>query len=125
MATLTLGIDGPTLDLNVALNIADTDAPRIMAWLLSPGSSYGTVTENVQSTVPDPSWSPGEDETEADRPTMAVQQWVTRPATPEEAATNYARATLTSLLSSTVAWEKARAAEAAANAVTPIEPVAA
>lgn len=125
MATLTLGVDGPTLDLNVALNIADTDAPRIVAWLLSPSSGYGAVTENVQSTVPDPSWSPGEDQTEADRPTIAVQQWVTRPATADEAVTAYARATLNSLLSSTVAFEKAKAAEAAANAVTPIEPVAA
>lgn len=123
MATLTLGVNGPTLDLNVALNIADTDAPRIMAWLMSPNSGYGTVTENIQHSEPDANWTPGDGETEADRPNREWQAWETRPATAEEAATNYARATLGTLLSATVAWEKAAAAEAAANAVPPIEPV--
>lgn len=121
MATLFFGVTGPTLDLRQDLQIADTDAPRIMAYLMS--SSYGTVTENVQSQVPDPSWSPGEGETEAGRPTIAVQEWVTRPATPEETAANYANAILKQLLAETVAFEKAQAAAAAANAVTPIVPV--
>ena len=121
MATLFFGVQGPTLDLRQDLNIADTDAPRIMAYLMA--SSYGTVTENVISDVPDASWSPGEDETEDDRPTTHVQAWVTRPATPEETAANYARAILASLLDQTVAYEKAEAARAAADAVAPIEPV--
>ena len=120
MATLTFGVDGPTLDLNVTLNITDTDAPRIMAWLMSPASGYGTITENVQSSVADANWTPGEGETEADRPTISTQQWVTRPATAEEAAKNYAEATLRSLLSATVAWEKAEAAAAAAANVPDI-----
>jgi hypothetical protein len=122
MATLFFGVQGPTLDLRQDLQIADTDAPRIIGYLMA--SSYGTVTENVVSEVPDASWSPGEDETEDDRPTIQTQAWVTRPATPEETAANYARAILADLLNQTVAREKAMAAQAAADAVTPIEPVA-
>lgn len=123
MATLSFGVKGPSQDWTVSLTIADTDSPRILAWLSSPASGYGTVTENVQSNTPDPSWSPGEGETEADRPTMLTQAWVSRPATPEEAAQNYAEATLQSLLANTVAWERAVAAQAAANAIAPIQPV--
>lgn len=122
MATLSFGVQGPNQDWTVALQIADTDSPRILAWLMSPNSGYGTVTENVQSAIPDASWSPGEDQTEDDRPTIAVQQWVTRPATAEEAAQNYARATLASLLNSTVAWERAEAAAKAAADVPDIVP---
>jgi hypothetical protein len=118
MAILFFGVNGPTLDFRQDLTIADTDAPRILAYLMA--SSYGTVTENVQSETPDASWSPGEDETEADRPMLATQAWVTRPATPEETAANYARAVLTSLIDQTVAYEKAEAARAAAESVPPI-----
>lgn len=120
MATLSFGVQGPSQDWTVALTINDTDSPRILAWLCSPSSGYGTVTENIQSEVPDASWSPREGETEADRPTILTQAWVTRPATPEEAAQNYARATLDALLANTVAWERAQAAQAAADAVPPI-----
>ncbi len=115
MAILTFGVDGPTLDLSVSLEIADTDAPRIMAYLMA--GPYGSVTENVQSEVPDASWSPGEGETEDDRPTISTQAWVTRPATPDEAAAAYARSVLDSLLSATVSHEKAEAARVAADAI--------
>lgn len=121
MANLFFGVEGPTLDLREDLHIADSDAPRIMAYLMA--SPYGQVTENVVTTNSDPNWSPGEDQTEADRPTISIQQWVTRPATPDETAANYARAVLGQLLSETVAHEKAQAAAAAAAAVAPIEPV--
>lgn len=121
MAVLTFGVDGPTLDLNVSLAIADTDAPRIMQWLCSPASGFGVVTENVQSEVPDASWSPGEGETEDDRPTISTQAWVTRQSTPEEAAEAYARNVLSTLLASTVAWEKAEAARIAAESIAPIQ----
>lgn len=100
MATLSFGVSGPNQNWTVALNIADTDSPRILAWLCSAESGFGTVSANVQS---------GE-----------TQQWVTRPATPEEAAQNYARATLNALLSSTVAWERAAAAQQAAEQVPTI-----
>lgn len=121
MATLFFGVEGPTLDLREDLQIADTDAPRIMAYLMA--SSYGQVTENVITTSSDPNWTPGEGQTEADRPSMSIQQWVTRPATPEETAANYAKAILSQLLSETVNWEKAKAAQNAADAVAPINPV--
>lgn len=121
MATLFFGVTGPTLDLRQDLTILDTDAQRIMAYLMA--SPYGTVTENVQSEIPDASWSPGEGENEADRPMIPVQSWVSRPATPEETAEAYARAILSQLLSETVNWEKAQAAAAAANGVAPIEVV--
>ena len=122
MATLFFGVNGPTLDFRQDLQIADTDAPRIIGYLMA--SSYGQVPENVISEMPDPSWAPGEDETEEDRPTIQTQAWVTRPATPEETAANYARAILADLLTQTVAHEKAMAAAAAADAITPINPVA-
>lgn len=121
MAILFFGVNGPTLDLREDLQINDTDAPRIMAYLMA--SSFGTVTENVITSSPDASWSPGEDQTEADRPTIQTQAWVSRPATPDETATNYAKAILSQLLDATVAFEKAQAAQIAANLVTPIVPV--
>ena len=121
MAKLSFGVTGPTGSLDVSITIADTDMPRIMAYLMS--GPHGSVTENVITDVPDASWAPGEDQTEADRPTTQVQGWVTRQATMEETAASYARSVLDSLLSQTVAYEKAQAAAAAAAAVTPIEPI--
>ena len=101
MATLFFGVSGPTLDLQEELQIADSDAPRIMGYLMA--SSYGQVTENV---------------VDGD-----TQSWVTRAATPEETAENYAKAILGQLLSETVAWERSVAAAAAAAAVVPISPM--
>lgn len=124
MARLFFGVDGPgDADLSVDMQISDSDMPRILAYLMA--SAHGTVTENVQREVPDPSWSPDEKkgETEADRPMVLVQEWVTRRATMEETAEAYARATLSLLLAETVNWEKAQAAAAAAAAVQPIEPI--
>ena len=48
MANLFFGVEGPTLDLREDLQIADSDAPRIMAYLMA--SSYGQVTENIITT---------------------------------------------------------------------------
>ena len=119
MATLFFGVIGPTLDLRQDLNIADTDAPRIMGYLMA--SSFGTVTENIVSETPDASWSPGEDQTEKDRPMLQTQAWVTRQASPEETAANYAKAILAQLLEQTVAFERAQAAKVAAESVAPIQ----
>jgi hypothetical protein len=104
------------------MELSDADSERIVAYLMA-ATPYGTVTENVITDIPNPAWSPGEDETEADRPTIQTQAWVSRPATPEETAEAYARSVLASLLDATVAFEKAQAAQAAANAVAPIVPV--
>lgn len=123
MANLSFGVQGPTQDWTITMQIADGDSPRILAYLASPNSGYGTVTENIQSQIPDPDWTPGEGETEDDRPLKTVQEWVTRPATEEEAAQNYAQATLDHLLAATHAYEKQQAAEAAAAQIAPITPL--
>ncbi len=121
MAKIAFTVTAPSGDLEASVTIADTDFPRIMAYLMA--SSFGTVTENVVSETPDSAWTAGEDETEADRPMLQTQAWVTRPATPEETAAAYARSVLAQLLSETVAFERQQAAATAAAAVTPIEPV--
>ena len=118
MTKIAFIVTAPSGNLESSVTIADADFPRIMAYLMS--SSFGTVTENVVSEAPDAAWSPSEDQTEADRPMLATQGWVTRAATPEETAANYARAILSQLLSETVAHEKAQAAAAAADTVPPI-----
>lgn len=95
MATLSFGVVGPNQNWTTSLQIADADSPRIIAWLMTPASGYGTVTE----------------------------EGVTRLATAEEATQNYARAQLRSLLESTVQYERAEAARVAAAAIAPIDPV--
>jgi hypothetical protein len=82
-------------------------------------SELGKVTETVETPVKD--WEPGKGETEADRP--VTRSTVTRQASPQETAANYARKILAELLSQTVTSEKARAAEAAIAAVADIKPV--
>jgi hypothetical protein len=123
MATLFFGVKGATIDLQQDLQIADADAPRIIGYLMQ--SEHGTVTENVISETPDASWSPNEKEgeTEEGRPTIKMQAWVTRRATPEETAANYARSILKTLLVQTVAHEKAEASRVATDAVTEIKPI--
>lgn len=118
MATIFFGIDSEDLSIRQELNLSDEAVFRIMAYLMA--SSHGKVTENVQSTIPDASWSPGEDETEENRPTVAIQQWVTRDATPEEAMQSYAKSIINSLTEQTVAWEKQKAAEQATNSIVPL-----
>lgn len=120
MATLSFGVVGPTLNFTVEMNIADTDAPRILAWLCSPKSGYGTMPDTVMVDVPNASWVPGDGQTEADRPTIQEARLVIRVAKVEEAAQNYARATLASLLASAVAAERQAAADAAMAAVSDI-----
>lgn len=121
MATLFFGVSGPTLDLQEDLQIADSDAPRIMGYLMA--SPHGQVTENVITTTSDPNWIPSEDQTEADRPFISIQQWITRPATPEETAESYAKAILGQLLAETFAYERSVAESAAAASVVPIIPL--
>jgi len=123
MATLSFGVSGSEQNWTTEIELSAQDSVRTMTYLMSPASGYGVVVENVKSNIPDASWAPGEGETEEDRPTIEVQEWVSRPATPEEAAQNFARATLVQLLNQTVVWEKAEAAKAAAEAIPPIVPV--
>lgn len=120
MARMFMGLDSEEAKLSAGVNYPDVHTSRIIAYLMSPASGYGTVTENVQSEIPNANWTPGEGETEADRPTTLVQQWVTRPATPEESARAYADGALKSLFAATVAWERAEVARKEAEKVPDI-----
>ena len=97
MANLSFGVNGPTMDFTVNMQINDADTPRILAYLGS--TEYGKVTEEVD----------GEE--------------VTRDATNEEAAQAFAAGILRGLLDQTVRYEKAEAAKTAAEQVTSIDPV--
>jgi len=97
MANLSFGVNGPTMDFTVNMQLNDEDTPRILAYLAS--TEYGKVTEEVD----------GEE--------------VTRDATYEEAAQAFAAGILRGLLDQTVRYEKTEAAKAAAELVTGIDPV--
>lgn len=123
MANIYYGVTSPSLNLDVQMELSDADSQRIMTYLVA-GSPYGTVTENVQSQVPNPAWSPDQPDPLDPPEYIDVQAWVTRQATPEEAAKAYATAVMNSLLADTLAWEKVQAGTDAANNVPPITPVA-
>lgn len=121
MATLSFGVDGPTMDFIVEMQIKDSDAPRILAYLAS--TSYGQVTENIQYEVVDPSWSPDPEKPDEVAPKIPMQRWETRTATPEETAKNFATAILSELLTKTVDYERQVAATQAAANVASINPL--
>lgn len=118
MATIFFGIDNNNSVIRQEINLSENNVARILSYLMS--TSYGQVTENVQTETKDPSWSPDENQSEADRPVILTQQWVTRPATQEEMIESYAKMIINSLVEQTVAWEKA---QAAANAISAVEPI--
>ena len=122
MALVNYGVISPDLTLNVGMELSDQDSQRIVAYLMG-GTSFGSVTENVQSEVPNPAWSPDQEDPENPPPTILVQEWVTRPATPEEAVTAYAESVMNSILQQAFAWDQAKAAADAAANVPPITPV--
>lgn len=93
MANLSFGVTGPTMDFIVNMQIEDSDAPRILAYLAT--TEYGIVTENEEI----------------------------RPATQEETARAFAAGILRGLLDQTVRYEKAEAARIAAEQVPDINPV--
>lgn len=123
MATLLFGVSGQDQNWTTQIELSETDSVRTMGYLMSPASGYGTVTENVQTQEKNPVWSAGQKDPDDPPEFITVQAWVTRPATPEEAAQNFAKATLATLLNQTVAWEKSEAAKAAAETIPPITPV--
>lgn len=101
MATLSFGVDGPTMDFTVEMLIKDSDAPRILAYLKS--TEYGTVRE----TVIDDDGNSSE---------------ISREATLEETAKAFAAGILQGLLNQTVRYEKDQAARAA-EAIENINPL--
>ena len=94
MADLSFGVVGPTMNFTVTMQIADADAPRILAYLAS--TEYGRVTEGGS----------------------------TRAATMEETAKAFAAGILRGLLDQTVRHEREQAMAAAAAQIAAINPVA-
>ena len=126
MALVNYGVVSPSLTLTVQMELSDADSERIVAYLMA-ATSFGSVTENVQSEVPNPAWSPDQEDPDDPPEFIQVQAWVTRPATPEEAVTAYAESVMNSILQQAYNWDQQQAAaEAAANVppITPIQPPA-
>ena len=93
-AILSFGVNGPTQDWTVQIEISEANSARILSYLMA-GTSYGTIIE-------------GE---------------TTRAATAEEAAQGFARGILQGLMDQTTRFERDEAAKAAAAAITSIEAV--
>jgi hypothetical protein len=122
MAFVNYGIVAPTLTLKVQMELSDMDSARVVNYLMQ-ATSFGTVTENVQSEAPNPAWSPDQ-ENPLDPPAfISVQAWVSRPATPEEAVTAYAESVMNSIVNQAYQWDKQIAGQDAADKVPPITPI--
>ncbi len=122
MALVTYGVTSPTLTLNVQMELSDADSARVVEYLMA-ATSFGTVTENIQKEVPNPAWSPDQPDPNDPPPTILVQEWVSRPATPEEAITAYAESVMNTVVNDAFLWDQQRAAAAAAANVSPITPI--
>lgn len=122
MALVNYGVVSPSLTLTVQMELSDADSERIVAYLMR-ATSFGTVTENVQSTVPNPAWSADQPDPNDPPEFIEVQQWVTRPATPEEAVTAYAESVMNGILQQAFQWDQSQAAQDAAANVPPITPI--
>jgi len=85
MATVNYSVTSPSLSTAVQMELSDADSERMVAWLMA-ATPYGNVTENIQSTVPNPAWSPDQPDPNDPPEFIETQAWVTRPATPEEAS---------------------------------------
>ena len=126
MAIVNYGVVSPSLTLTVQMELSDADSERIVAYLMA-ATPYGTVTENVITDIPNPAWSPDQEDPNDPPEFIQQQAWVTRPATPEEAVTAYAESVMNSILQQAYQWDQSQAAaEAAANVppITPIQPPA-
>lgn len=122
MAFVNYGVTSPDLTLNVQMELSDADSTRMVEWLLA-ATPYGTVTENVQKEIPNPAWSPDQENPDDPPPTITVQEWVTRPATPSEALIAYAESLMNTSLQQAYQWDQAKAASEAAANVPPITPI--
>lgn len=122
MATVNYSVTSPSLSTAVQMELSDADSERMIAWIMA-ATPYGTVTENVQSTVPNPAWSADQPDPNDPPEFIEVQEWVTRPATPEEALIAYAQSLMNTSLQQAYAWDQQQAAAQAAANVPPITPV--
>ena len=122
MAIVNYSLKSEALNAAVQMELSDTDSERNLAYLMA-ATPYGVVTENVIQQVPNPAWSP-EQEDPLDPPEFIEQQaWVTRPATPLETIIAYGEGVMNQLNQASFAWDQQRAAAEAAAAVPPITPV--
>jgi hypothetical protein len=122
MAFVNYGVVSPDLTLTVQMELSDADSARIVEYLMA-ATPYGQVTENVQKEVPNPAYSPDQPDPNDPPPTIMVQEWVTRAATPTEAITAYAEGVMNTVLGQAFQWDQQRAAAAAASQVPPITPI--
>ena len=122
MAIVNYGVQSPTLSLDVRMELSDADSERVVTYLIA-ATPFGTVTENVQREEPNPAYSPDQPDPHDPPPTILVQEWVSRPATPEEALTAYAESVMNTVLQQAFQWDQQQAAAAAAANVPPITPV--
>lgn len=122
MALVNYGVVSPSLTLTVQMELSDADSERIVGYLMA-ATPYGSVTENIQSEIPNPAWSPDQEDPLDPPEFIQVQEWVTRPATPEEAVTAYAEGVMNSVLQQAYQWDQSQAAAEAAANVPPITPI--
>jgi hypothetical protein len=122
MALVNYGVVSPSLTLTVQMELSDADSERIVAYLMA-ATSFGSVTENVITNVPNPAWSPDQEDPDDPPEFIQVQAWVTRPATPEEAITAYAESVMNGILQQAYNWDQQQAAAEAAATVPPITPI--
>jgi hypothetical protein len=122
MALVNYGVVSPSLTLTVQMELSDADSERIVAYLMA-ATPYGSVTENIQSEIPNPAWSADQPDPLDPPEFIQVQEWVTRAATPEEAVTAYAEGVMNSILQQAYQWDQSQAAAEAAANVPPITPI--
>ncbi len=122
MAIVNYNVKSDELNVAVQMELSQTDSARNLRYLME-ATPYGQVTENVQSQVPNPAWSPDQEDP-LDPPEFITQQaWVTRPATPEETVIAYGEGVMNQLNQQAFQWDQQQAAAAAAANVPPITPI--
>jgi hypothetical protein len=75
MAIVNYGVQSPDLTLDVQMELSDADSARVVEYLMV-ATPYGTVTENVQKEVPNPAWSPDQEDPSDPPEYILVQEWV-------------------------------------------------
>ena len=122
MALVDYSVTTPDLKLSVQMELSDADSARVVEYLMA-ATPFGTVIENVVQDVPNPAYSPDQEDPNDPPEFIQQQAWVTRPATPEEAVTAYAESQMNTVLQQAFQWDQARAAQDAAGKVPPITPI--
>ena len=61
MAIVNYSVTSPSLTTAVEMELSDADSERMIQWLMA-ATPYGTVTENVITDIPNPAWSPDQED---------------------------------------------------------------